>query len=132
MGGKLPCRTKASASASSSGCLCLRINSLQAVSLALPPGLEALGEERSPATAGMAGALPDRALQALARCAGALRTGRASSQITSNAQRGLWPGRDAPAKRGWGLYWGCESGWVGLGGHRWAGIGEPLQQGSLL
>lgn len=75
-----PCRTKAPASASSSRCLCLRINSLQAVSLALPPGLEALGEERSPGTAGMAGALPDGALQALARRAGALRPGRASSQ----------------------------------------------------
>lgn len=37
-GSKLPCRTKASASASSSRCLCLRINSLQAVSLALPRG----------------------------------------------------------------------------------------------
>lgn len=66
-GSKLPCRTKAPASASSSRCLCLRINSLQAVSLALPPGLEALVEEQSPGTAGMAGALPDGALQALAR-----------------------------------------------------------------
>lgn len=47
-GGQLPRRTKAPASASSSRCLCLRINSLQAVSLALPPGLEPLGEERSP------------------------------------------------------------------------------------
>lgn len=37
-GSKLPCRTKAAASASSSRCLCLRINSLQAVSLALPRG----------------------------------------------------------------------------------------------
>lgn len=77
-----PCRTKAPASASSSRCLCLRINSLQAVSLALPPRLEALGEERSPGTAGMAGALPDGALQALARRAGALRPGRASSQTS--------------------------------------------------
>lgn len=66
-GSELPCRTKAPASASSSRCLCLRINSLQAVSLALPPGLEALVEEQSPGTAGMAGALPDGALQALAR-----------------------------------------------------------------
>lgn len=46
-GSKLPCRTKAAASASSSRCLCLRINSLQAVSLALPRGWRLLERNRA-------------------------------------------------------------------------------------
>lgn len=67
-GNKTPCRTKAPASSSSSCCLCLQINSLQAVTLALPLGLEALIEEQSPGRAGMAGELPDGAVQVLPAC----------------------------------------------------------------
>lgn len=116
-GSKLPCRTKAPASASSSCCLCLRINSLQAVSLALPPGLEALGEEQSPGTAGMAGALPNGAWQALARRAGALRPGRASSKTCSS--RGLVMGTELSP----GCWRGpvARAGSVGLAARAWKG-----------